>query len=172
MASIQEKLEKAQQSVRNKLFDNQITITGISTKVVRLKATENKYGDDITEIISKNEIDVVIKYPGKVPITDYMDSKGNTENRNNEFTDVGTADHLFLMDIVPIDLFVESSNDIARKDLLIHKIEIRPGHYMKMILQVTEFVGDFQSTVLRRMYQCSPYHGIISPEIQNIIDLY
>ena len=130
MATLQDKLEDANIKIRHILFDNQIRNMGMSTRALRLKLNINKYGDttEKAKVILQNFVDCVINYPGDVPLM---------RERADETTETTSGNHIFLFDILPIDIYTKWEDNIERYDFIIHKVKNEVGDYTKFVLKIT-----------------------------------
>jgi len=164
MSSLQDKIEAANIDVRRKLFDSQIVNMGLSTKAIRLRTTTDDMGDDNTEIIFNDEIDIVIAYHGEVPITRYRVGGSISDSAENQ--------HLYLWEILPISLYTQWKDNVEKGDLIIHKIKNELNDYIKIPLMVTEVVGSFRSSLLWKRSDAALYNGILGEQIQKLIDNY
>lgn len=163
MSSIQDRLEQSSLKIRQKMFDNQIHLTGQSAKVIRIKPDKNDYGDDKgLKIISKDTIECIIHYPGDVPL-----SRNRTDNSFEQVSSTG----IFLMDVLPIDLYTQWQDNVEKFDFIIHTIKDEQGNDIKFLLQVSEVVGSFKSSLLWKKSLCAPYNGVYTQEILNMITL-
>lgn len=161
---LQSKLEFASASLRRKLFDQQITLTGKATKVMRVKMKINDYGDaGETKIVSNGIVECYLEYPGEIPLT---------RSRKDEAFDQASNPHLYLFDILPISLYTKFSDNIEKYDFIIDKVLDEHGNAIKFVLQVSEMVGTFRSSILWKKSQCAPYNGPIDSQLQAMIDAY
>lgn len=159
--SLQDKLVRSSIKIRQKLFDNQIHLMGQSAKVIRIKPDKNQYGDDKSlKIISKDTIECIINYPGNVPL-----SRNRTNNSFEQVSNTG----IFLMDVLPIDLYSQWQDNVEKFDFIIHTVKDEQDNDIKFLLQVSEVVGSFTSSLLWKKNLCAPYNGVYAKEILNMI---
>lgn len=162
--SLQDKIEQSSLNLRRKLFDNQITMMGKTTKVLRLKIDVNEYNDaNNVKIISQDLIECIIQYPGEIPIT---------RGRTDEAFDTASNPHLYLFDILPISLYTKWQDNVEKYDILIDKISDERRRSIKFILQVSEIVATFRSSLLWIKRQCAPYNGPRNKQMDDIIGIY
>lgn len=164
MSSFQSKLERASINLNRKLFDNQIKIMGKEVKVTRVKLEKNKYEDiDDIQIIKKDEIVCVINYPiGGVPLN---------RVRSDGFTQEVKSTNIYLFDIIPIDIYTKWQDNVERGDIIIDKVLDENNNVIKFILQVSEVLGEFRTSLRWKKSQAAPFNDpSIPPEIQIEID--
>lgn len=169
--TFQEKLEKAALKANKKIFDNNIRITGQEIQILRLRTTENIYGDDETiEIVKDGLIDVVIDLPVDIPLSRY---RGNASTEANK-------EGIFLFDIIPIFIYYQWT---PKDDSTIKNGNIEQGDYLiyivnddsikiPIIFRVTEILGSMRKNMIYRKARIAPYNGQLETMIQNKISDY
>lgn len=163
MPSIQDYIEEANTSIKRTLFDNQIEMMGKMTKALRLKIDEDRYEDGEIKVISKDIIECMIIYPGEVPLL---------RNRVNQFVESTSSENIYLMDVLPIDLYTRWTDRVERFDFIVDKIKDENNNYTKFILQVSDMVGTFRNSLQFRKGRCAPYNGPLTSEIESALELF
>lgn len=165
MSAIQDKIELKRNSQRKKLYNNKIRLLGTESKILRLRVTENKYGDEETILLSNEEMIVYLNFPTDVPLNRYR----NTSSGSDSIATEG----VYLFDILPIELHCDWNSDIEKGDFIVYKTEDTKSNLnIKMLLRVSEIVGQFRKTLLYKKYNVAPYNGIINSNMLSIIDNY
>lgn len=168
MASIQGKLEKSNISARRKLFDNNVRLVGIEAELLRFKIVEDRYGDETVQNISQDSIVARISYPGEIPLSRFrMDAVAGIPDSIPDEVD---ETHTFFFEILPIELFVQWSDNVEKGDMLLHRVNDEHDNPIKIMLKVSELLGTFQTELLWRKAYCAPFNGIIPAEVQTIIN--
>jgi len=163
MPSVQSYLEESNIAIKRTLFDNQIELMGKMTKALRLKIDEDRYGDGEIVIISKSIVECMIVYPGNVPLL---------RSRSDAVTDTTSGQNIYLMDILPIDLYAKWGDNIEKHDFIVDKTRDENGNYTKFILQVSDLVGTFRDSLQFKKWLCAPYNGPLTSDVQFAVDTF
>ena len=164
--SIQDKIAASQILFKRRIRDYSISINGVETKVIRLKVTENKYSDEIVEVIDHETLTIALDIPEDIPLD---------RLRNSNLEPTFDTQSTFLYDILPIMGTAKHTDNIEKGDILILKImdEVTTHDPMLWTLRVSELLGVFSNRYLiNRTFQCSPYNMTLSAEVQEIISIY
>lgn len=165
MSTIQDKIELRRNSQRKKLYNNKIKLLGTESRIMRLRVAENKYGDEEVTLLSNEEMTVYLSFPADVPLNRYRDVLTTNENIATE--------GIYLFDILPIELFCDWNSDIEKGDFIVYKTsDVKSNLNIKMLLRVSEILGQFRKTLLYKKYNVAPYNGIIDSSILTIINSY
>jgi len=166
--SIQDKLSKNFVSWGRKIRDYAVHTTGFEGNVIRIKATENMYGDEEMEMISNDIVFVSLDIPDEIPLTRLR-------------TDVVTpsqiqTDNTFLYDILPIKGYAKWADNIEKGDFLIHKIydEMKDVENVYLwVLRISELIGSISVRHLTNIsFNCAPYNGVLPSVVQDVIENY
>jgi len=162
---IQDKISKAQVSVRRKLRDYKIEQSGFEGQVIRLKTDVDMYDDETITLISDDVITLSLDLPEKIPYT---------RLRQNVTEAPATTENLFLYEILPISGYAKFTDNIEKGDILIHKIydDVHSAPYL-FILRVSELIATVSIRhITSREFQCSPYNMPLPVEVQDLITQY
>lgn len=162
--SVQSKLAKSQIAMRNRLHDYNISQIGTETKVVRLKTTRTLEGDfDEEEVVSHDTLILYLALPEEIPITRF---------RKNLLQPEAKTDNVFFYDILPIDVYAQYKDNLAKDDILIRRLNVYNDSFYQ-VLQITETLANFQGDQLTWMkFQSAPYTAPFTQEIADIVDSY
>lgn len=165
---VQDKISKTMVSWKRKIRDYSIHSSGFEGSIIRIKATENMYGDEEMELISNDIIYVSLDIPDEIPIT-RLRKDVVTPNQIQ-------TDNTFLYDILPIRGYAKWEDNLEKGDFLIHKIydEMKDtiNTYL-WILRVSELLGSISVRHLTNIsFQCSPYNGVLPQTVQDVIENY
>lgn len=151
MSSIQSKIDRKTATLRRKLFDNAISLSGVNTKCVRLKTSKNMYGDVETLTVISNDIIIVnIVIPSDIPLT---------RLRGDAVDDVNDSNNVFFYDILPIDVYSKWSDNIEKDDILIFEIYNEFDEALQIILKISEVVTKFKQSIVWKKSLAAPYNG-------------
>jgi hypothetical protein len=159
--SIQDLIEDSNILARRLLFDNQIKSLGLLTTATRIKFdVDQRYGDENNpKAIYNDNIEVVISYPGGVPLT-----RNRSDDTNTEVN--GTA--VFLYDVLPIKIYSKFEDKIEKGDYLLHRFKDEIGNYTTLVLQIVEILGSFRKNLLWKENNAAPANTI-PPEVDQVI---
>jgi hypothetical protein len=165
--SLQDKIAKNFYNWKKRIHDYKVQESGTDNEVIRIKVTENIYGDENEwEIVSYDRITVTFTIPSDIPLTrlreDVTDAVADTEN-------------IFLYDILPIVGAARFSDNVEKGDFLICKIygdnPNETQYYL--VLRVSELMGNISHKhLLKKTFNLAPYSGSLPQEVQDIIDSY
>ena len=162
---LQNKLSKFFIKSKRKLFDMNIHIQGVELDVIRLKVTEDGYGDKEVEVISNDELVIIIDLPEEIPLT---------RLRDDITSDVASTNSVFLYDILPILGFAKFDDNIEKGDIFIYKFYFDSNNINNvkyLILEATEILGNIDHQYLTwKKLNCSPYTQALPVEVQTIVD--
>lgn len=165
--SIQDKLSAFHINIKRKLFDFNVSNLGVEVKVIRLKTTESRYGDEEIEVINDDLLTVNIDLPADLPLTRLRDSVLDAEP---------TPSSVFLYDILPIEGYAKLEDLVEKGDILIVRIFFdleKPEDCKFFILRVSEVLGNLSNRyMVRKHFQCSPHTIALTQAVQDIVDTY
>lgn len=163
MASIQEKIEQAQIKALHKLYDNNIKLTGKSSLVFRYRLEKNEYGD-VTDyqFIKDDKIEIRIKYPGDLPLNRF---------RKSEASDVVNNSSLYLIDILPIQVFSKFDDNLLKGDFIVDQLKDENGNKINVLLAISESLGSINiSNITMIRFDAGLYSGEIPAKLQKKLD--
>jgi len=151
MSSIQSKIDRKTATLRRKLFDNSISLSGVDTKCTRLKTSKNMYGDVETfTIITDDIIMANINIPSDIPLT---------RLRGDAIDDVNDSNTVFFYDILPIDVYTKWSDNVEKDDILIFEMYNEFDEPIQIILKISEVVTKFKQSIVWKKSLAAPYNG-------------
>lgn len=161
--ALQDKLGKASLQRKRKLYDNEITNVGYERLAVRLKVTEDMYGDETVEVLSSEKIVAIINYPGDVPLFTDRDSAGESSR-------VGS----FVYDFLPIEGYFRFKDNVQPGDIIVMRIFDDTSDGFIQAFRISEVTGNAGIGVVAKTYNLAPYNLDISkyPEIESLINDY
>lgn len=162
--SIQNKLSRSQANLKRKLFDNNVRLMGVESNVIRFHIEEDFYGDETISIISQNNMEIIIIYPGEVPLSRFRYDQSNNNDAGVDETNV------FFFDILPIDAYVKWSDEIEKGDFIFHNLYDEKNNKIKILFRVAEVLGSFTTDITWRKVFLAPYNGIIPQDVRNALD--
>lgn len=166
--SYQSKIAAATSKLKRKLRDHSVSIAGDDVRVIRLKITENQYGDETITIVDHDDIVIVLDIPEGIPLD---------RLRVNLSEPVTTTESIFLFDILPIIGYAQFEDNVEKGDVLVFKMydedDEDNGTNYTLILRVSEILGNFShGRISGRRFQCAPHNIILPTEVQDIINTY
>lgn len=161
--ALQDKLGKASLRRKRKLYDNSITNVGYERLVVRLKVTEDMYGDETIEVVSSEKIVAIISYPGDLPL--FVDRSDTGESSR-----VGS----FVYDFLPIEGHFRFKDNVQPGDIIVMRVFDDTTEGFIQAFRISEVTGNAGIGVVSKTYNLAPYNLDISqyPEIKSLIDSY
>ena len=162
MASIQDKVDSSNSTLRRKLFDNNIKVLGNEILAVRLTVEENQYGDEGIEILREDKITIIVTFPEDKLMTETFEDEETGNSQTN----------FMLYDVIPIEVYSKFEDKLNGKDLLIFKYTNENQETGKVILKVTRIVSNFNKSIVWKQYLCAMYHNDPFTELGQIIDRY
>lgn len=159
--SIQSSIMKASSKVQRKLYDNAIHITGKESEVVHFFEEENKYGDVEFTIIGQKPLVATIIYPTEVPF----------DRMKNDTLQIRTeSSREFFFDVLPIEIFTKWEDRVDVGDFVVDFLYDENDNKMPIVLKVSEFLSTVSSHMVWKKHYCSPFRGILPPQIKSYID--
>jgi len=125
--ALRDKILKSSSRVKHKVYDHQVTFSGMELEGIRLSITYDKYEDENTiEIENPEPVIAIINFPNnEVPLVSH--SEDNT-----------SAKGFHWYDILPITAQFKFCDRIKIDDLFAHKIKVNDGSYRLLLLQVVD----------------------------------
>ena len=173
--SLQDKILKANDRTKRKLFDEKVTESGNNAKVVRLQVVEDDFGDETITLISHEEI--VVAYPAleDIPLSRLR--------KDLSVQTTTSQQSLYLYDILPLEVRSLFVDQLHKGDILIRKLydetdgnivdgvseENKPFY---LTLRVTEPVGNFTNSLVNLRFNTAPYIQKFDQSIIDIIESY
>jgi len=160
---IQDKLANFNYKAVIKLSDLNIHNVGDLTRVIRLKTTQDKYGDEEVELISFEEIELYLDIPEGIPLTRLRDSLVDN---------VATTESIYLYEILPIEAYTKFEDNVEKGDVIIKKITVESdkNNFKLMILRISETIGNISHGHLTlKKFNCAPEQMIFPESINAVI---
>lgn len=167
--SIQSKISKSQSTLKRRLRDYSVFVSGTEIETIHLTYTETKYGDKEYEVIDHGKVVIALDISDEIPLD---------RVRTDVTKPAVTSQSTFFYDILPIIGMARFEDNVERGDLLIYrfydehegKITNEP---LILVLQVSEILGSIAHERLTgRTFYCSPHNIALPQEVQNIIVSY
>ena len=166
--SIQDKILRANDPIKRKLYDNKIKFSGNASKVIRLVIEEDRHGDEtLVELTSHSEIIVDFANLEEIPLSRLRKDLTSTA--------VTSQESLYLYDVLPILIRPQFDDVVYKNDIIIKKLydDRFEDQSFYLTLRVTETVGSFSPISLTSVYyQTAPIIQIFSQDIIDIIESY
>ena len=163
--SIQDALSRKLSPIKRKLFDYKIRLSGNRSKIIRLKTTENKYGDEDITIVSDCQIIAIRNYPSEIRLY---------RLRTEVQIPISESTGIYFYDILPIEVFTQWKDNVEVGDILVRKI--RDENYctdpLLNIIRITEVLGAFTDELAWKKSQASPHTMKMTTQLQLLIDNY
>lgn len=166
--SIQDSISKSFVDWKRRIRDYAVSNTGFQGQVIRVKATQNMYGDESIEVIDSNIITISLDIPDEIPLNRLRKDVVTPSQIQTQNT------HLY--DILPIRGQARFADNVEEGDFLIHKIydegkEVDDPYLW--ILRVSELLGSISVRHLTHItFYCAPYAGVLPQKVQDIIETY
>ncbi len=166
--SIQDSLSSAFVDWKRRIRDYSISNAGFQGQVIRVKVTENMYGDEDITVIDSSIINVTLDIPDEIPLNRLRKDVVTPTQIQTQNT------HLY--DILPIRGQARFEDYVEEGDFLIHKIYDKGKDvdtpYL-WILRVSELLGSIFIRHLTHInFYCSPYMGALPQKVQDIIETF
>lgn len=169
--SYQSRLGRFHDTMRRKLIDNQISLTGQAADTIRVRLNLTKQGDYNSRIVESTDvIPVIFPILQDVPFRRMAadDTRGLGENDPTKIR-LETAPNI--TELFPIEIMCTQIDKINTGDLLFRVIMEKDFKYpMVMVLEVTEPKGTFgiQSMIYAK-YDCVYYNEKLPDEVVDYV---
>ena len=161
--SIFQSVSDSSAKLKRRLIDENIRKMGREMKIIRIQGREDIFQDmtDITEL-SKNVVDVIIKFPTEVPLDRYRADRSEAVEETRTF----------FFDLLPIEAYTKFSDHVEVRDLLFFYLEDEMMNKIPFLLQVTEVFGSFSTSLVYKKLYLAPQHGALTQPILNQLSDY
>lgn len=161
--SIYQSIANSSAKLKRRLIDENIRKMGREVKILRIQGTEDIF-QDLSHIneLSKNVIDVIIKFPTEIPLDRYR----------ADFDESVEETRVFFFDLLPIEAFTKFSDHVEKRDLLFFTLEDEMGNNVPFLLQVTEIFGSFGTSLVYKKLYLAPQHGALNQSILSQLNDY
>jgi hypothetical protein len=147
--SFYEKMENWGAGQRRRLFDHSLFMKGRKLQGVRLYRQMDKWGNAKEEVISTDEINAVVSFPGgEMPMMRLRGGKGQTESAG----ETGT----FFYDILPIEIFFPWETKMEEGDIVFFTVGDEMGNQLPLMFRILVSVGSITTQVVWRKWNAAP----------------
>ena len=156
-------LMKAQEKVKQVLFDENIRMLGREVYAIRISANEDMFHDltDVHAIYDDDrQISIIINFPDEIPVDRY---------RYSETASNVSETRISFIDLLPIVGYTKLDDNLEKNDLIFFSLNDEKKNSIPFILQVCEVFGKFEKSMVWKKVNLAPYHGAISREVYQLM---
>jgi len=161
--SIFQSISDKSAQLKRRLIDENIRKMGREMKILRIQGVEDIFQDmsDVKQL-SKDVITMILKFPTEIPLDRYR------ADRDESVEDT----RVFFFDLLPIEAFAKFSDHVEKRDLLFFYLEDEMRNKIPFLLQVTEVLGSFSTSLVYKKLYLAPQHGALERSILSQLDDY